>query len=186
MTCRVGTRVSHYKAVERLSTSRRVETRVISYKDVEALNPLSVVKLVRHNNMLIRFLTYLLQMQWVMTSNYILLRITYFHLCFVHKHGCLQNVYYYNASPFNTPCSPLLSLGLRIHKVLLFAAHLLFELNINYLLLVVSPAYVKTSGGGKTQHFGFRGSVRSPSPTELGMWLRTSKTYDTIRYEMLF
>jgi len=41
----------------------RVGTRVISYKDVEALNPLSVVKLVRHNNMLIRFLTYLLQMQ---------------------------------------------------------------------------------------------------------------------------
>jgi len=62
MTC-VGTRVNHYKAVERLSTSRRVETRVISYKDVEALNPLSVVKLVIHNNMLIRFLTYLLQMQ---------------------------------------------------------------------------------------------------------------------------
>ena len=47
MTRPVGTRVSHYKAVERLSTSRRVETRVISYKDVEALNPLSVVKLVR-------------------------------------------------------------------------------------------------------------------------------------------
>ena len=63
MTRPVGTRVSHYKAVERMSTSLRVETRVISYKDVEALNPLSVVKLVRHNNMLIRFLTYLLQMQ---------------------------------------------------------------------------------------------------------------------------
>jgi len=63
MTRPVGMRVNHYKAVERLSTSRRVETRVISYKDVEALNPLSVVKLVRHNNMLIRFLTYLLQMQ---------------------------------------------------------------------------------------------------------------------------
>jgi len=59
MTRPVGTRVNHYKAVERLSTSRRV----ISYKDVKALNPLSVVKLVRHNNMLIRFLTYLLQMQ---------------------------------------------------------------------------------------------------------------------------